>query len=177
MTECFLAGGEIRKLNRDLRILIATDGTLTRILGVVADEEITVRIIEQHIHPRKGAEARQLPGSRILQRRILLEGRSSGRRFVAAESMIAVDLLPHAIAANLTGTECPLGEIMAAGYLETFKEPADVWIGESPDWLAIAGYQTSRPRTAGRRYRIIMGGQPVIVVTEYFLDFLGDTSS
>jgi chorismate-pyruvate lyase len=171
MTERFLAGEEIRKLNRDLRILIATNGTLTRILGMVADEEIIVQIIKQQIHPRETAESGQLSGGRILQRHVLLKGRSSGHRFVAAESLIAIDLLPHAITASLTRTECPIGEIMAAGRLETFKEPADVWIGESPDWLAVAGYQTSQPRTVGRRYRIIIGGQPVIIITEYILEF------
>ena len=50
MTECILSGGEIRKLNRDLRILIATNGTLTRILSVVANDEIVVQIIKQQIH-------------------------------------------------------------------------------------------------------------------------------
>jgi chorismate-pyruvate lyase len=172
MTERFLAGEEIRKLNRDLRILIATNGTLTRVLGMVADEEIIVQIIKQQIHyvPREAAESGQLSGGRILQRHVLLKGRSSGHQFVAAESLIAIDLLPRAITESLTRTECPIGEIMAAGRLETFKEPADVWIGESPDWLAVAGYQTSQPRTVGRRYRIIVGGQPVIIITEYFLE-------
>ena len=171
MTECYLAGEEIRKLNRDLRILIATNGTLTRILGMVTDEEITVQIIKQQIHPRGTAEPGHLSGDRILQRHVLLKGRSSGQRFVAAESLIAIDLLPRAITANLIRTECPIGEIMAAARLEAFKEPADVWIGESPDWLAVAGCQPSQTRTVGRRYRIIIGGQPVIIITEYFLAY------
>jgi chorismate-pyruvate lyase len=59
---------------------------------------------------------------------------------------------------------------MAAGRLETFKEPADVWIGEWPDWLAVAGNQTPQPKTVGRRYRIMMAGQPVIIITEHFLE-------
>ena len=103
--ECFLPEDEIRKLDRDLRILIASNGTLTRILGIVADDEVVVQIVEQHVHgaaPQiSGLE--QLPGGRILQRRILLKGRSSGRSFVAAESLVAVDLLPHAITTSLVG--------------------------------------------------------------------------
>jgi chorismate lyase len=172
MTERVLAGEEIHKLNRDLRLLIATNGTLTRILGIVADEEIIVQIIKQNIRPVAPGTAGlgQLSAGRLLQRHVLLKGRSSGRRFVAAESLIAIDLLPREITASLTRTECPIGEIMAAGHLETFKEPADVWIGESPDWLAVAGYQPPQPRTVGRRYRIIMAGQPVITITEYFLE-------
>ncbi|MGB8206603.1 MAG: chorismate--pyruvate lyase, partial [Mycobacterium sp.] len=37
MTACFLSDEDIRKLDRDLRILIATNGTLSRILTVVAN--------------------------------------------------------------------------------------------------------------------------------------------
>lgn len=169
--ECFLPEDEIRKLDRDLRILIASNGTLTRILGIVADDEVVVQIVEQHVHgaaPQiSGLE--QLPGGRILQRRILLNGRSSGRSFVAAESLVAVDLLPHAITTALLETERPIGEIMASSALETFKEAADVWIGRPPDWLALAGYQTSKPAIVARRYRVISGGQPAIIITEYFL--------
>ena len=169
--ECFLREDEIRKLDRDLRILIASDGTLTRILGIVADDEVVVQIVEQHVHAAapqiSGLE--QLPGGRILQRRILLNGRSSGRSFVAAESLVAVDLLPAAITTTLLETERPIGEIMAASALETFKEAADVWIGRPPDWLALAGYQTSAPTIVARRYRVISDGQPAIIITEYFL--------
>lgn len=169
--ECFLPDDEIRKLNRDLRILIASNGTLTRILGIVANDEIVVQIVEQQVHgmtPRiPGLE--QLPSGRLLQRRILLKGRSSGQPFVAAESLIAIDLLPPAITTSLTKTEHPIGEVMAASCLETFKESAKVWIGQPPGWLALAGYQNSEPRIVARRYRVIAGRQPVIIITEYFL--------
>jgi len=45
----------------------------------------------------------------------------------------------------------------------------------SPDWLASAGYQASQPRTVSRRYRIIMAGQPVMIITEYFLESFSRT--
>jgi chorismate lyase len=171
MTECFLSDEEIRKLDRDVRILIATNGTLTRILNVIANDEMVVQIIKQQIHhvAPKIPELEQLASGRVLQRHILLKGRSSGNPFVAAESLIAIDLLPPAIMTSLTKTDCPIGEVMAASCLETFKEAAKVWIGELPGWLAPAGYQNSQPRTVTRRYRIITGGQPVFIITEYFL--------
>jgi chorismate lyase len=169
--ECFLPDDEIRKLNRDLRILIASNGTLTRVLGIVANDEIVVQIVEQQVHgmaPSMPGLA-QLPSGRVLQRRILLKGRSSGQPFVAAESLIAIDSLPPAITTSLTKTEHPIGEVMAASCLETFKESAEVWIGQPPGWLALAGYQNSEPRIVARRYRVIAGGHPVIIITEYFL--------
>jgi chorismate--pyruvate lyase len=169
--EGFLPDEEIRKLSRELRILIASNGTLTRILGIIADDEIVVQIVEQQVHeeaPRiSGLE--QLPSGRVLQRRILLKGQNSGHSFVAAESLIAVDLLPRAITASLTQTERPIGEILAASSLETFKEAAKVWIGQAPDWLALAGHQHAGSRIVARRYRVIAGGQPAIIITEHFI--------
>lgn len=156
---CLLPEDEIRKLDRDLRILIASNGTLTRILGIVADDEIIVRIIDQQVH--------QTPGGRRLQRRILLKGRSSGCAFVAAESVVAVDMLPPAIMATLTQTRQPIGEVMAGSCLETFKEPAEVWIGPPPDWLP--DRQDAEARIVARRYRVIAGGEPAMIITEYFL--------
>jgi chorismate--pyruvate lyase len=171
MTACFLSDEDIRKLDRDLRILIATNGTLSRILTVVANDEIVVQIVEQQIHDvaPKIPELKQLAIGRVLQRRILLKGRTMGNPFVAAESWIAIDLLPPAIMTSLITTDCPIGEVMAASCLETFKETPQVWIGELPGWLALAEYQNSQSRTVGRRYRIISGGQPIVIITEYFL--------
>lgn len=171
MTECFLSNEQIRKFNRDLRILIATNGTLTRILDIVTNDEIVVQIVEQQIHQTapKMPELEHFPSGRVLQRQILLKGRNTGRQFVAAESLIAIDLLPTAIMTGLTNTNRPVGEVMAASFLETFKEEAKVWMGELPGWLALAGYQSSRRNTVARRYRIINKGQPVIIITEYFL--------
>lgn len=166
-----LSDKEIRKLDRDLRILIATNGTLTRILSVIANDEIVVEIIKQQIHlvAPKMRDLEQLATGRVLQRRILLKGRNSGKPFIAAESLIAIDRLPPAIMTSLTTTDRPIGEVMAASCLETFKEAATVWIGELPDWLPVVGRQNSRPGIVGRRYRIISGGQPVFIITEYFL--------
>jgi chorismate-pyruvate lyase len=171
LTGCRLSDEEIRKLDRDLRILLATNGTLTRILSVVANEEIVVHLVKQQIRQTSpeipGSE--QLATGGVLQRRILLKGRSSGHPLVAAESLIAIDQLPPAMMTSLTNTDRPIGEVMTASRLETFKEAAQVWLGELPDWLAPAGYSDSPPRVVARRYRIIAGGQPVLIITEYFL--------
>lgn len=162
---------EIRKLDRDLRILIATNGTLTRILGILANEEIAVEIVNQQIHDvaPKIADVDDLATGRVLQRDVLLKGRASGNAFIAAESLIAIDLLPSAIITSLTETDRPIGEVMASSCIETFKEEARVWTGRLPSWPALDGYQNSRTGNVARRYRIIAGGQPVIIVTEYIL--------
>ncbi|RFD27128.1 chorismate--pyruvate lyase [Mycobacterium uberis] len=171
MTNSALSKEEIRKFDRDLRILVATNGTLTRVLSVMANESIVVDIINQKILDTvpKIPELDDSEIGQVLQRNILLKGRRSGIVFVAAESLIAVDLLPPAITESLTKTHRPIGEVMAASCIETYKEDAKVWIGDLPCWLVDNGYKNSLERIVGRRYRLIAGGRPVIITTEYFL--------
>lgn len=170
---------EIQRLNRDLRILIATNGTMTRMLKALANEEIVVDIVKQQIHD-VAPELPELEGGamgRVLQRDIVLRGQTSGNAFVAAESFIAIDRLPRAIMTSLTETDRPIGEVMASSHIETFKEEAKVWTGKVPRWLAHDEYENSPTKTVARRYRVIAGGQPVMIITEYVLKTVFDDTS
>ncbi|SON58608.1 Chorismate pyruvate-lyase [Mycobacterium simulans] len=160
---------ELRELSRDLRMLIATNGTLTGILGVVTDDDIDVEIIEQDSHSTapKTADCEQLPTGRTVQRRFLLKGRRSGHPFVAVEALIAVDLLPPALATSLTTTNRPLCELMIRSGIETYRETAKVWMAELPVWAISGEDQDSLPAVA-RRYRTFIGRQPTLTITEYF---------
>ncbi|OAN33020.1 chorismate--pyruvate lyase family protein [Mycolicibacterium iranicum] len=174
-----LSATEIQRLNRDLRILIATNGTMTRMLQALANEEIVVDIVKQQIHD-VAPEMPELQGiamGRVLQRDILLKGRTSGNAFVAAESLIAVDYLPRSVMTSLTETDRPIGEVMASTHIETFKEEAKVWTGKLPSWLALNGYEITQTETIARRYRVISGGKPVLIITEYVLKSVFDDAS
>lgn len=171
VSHSLLSEQDIRKLDRDLRILIATNGTLASILKVIGDDEIVVDVIKQQFHlpPSGEPEFVELPIGRVLQRQAVLGGRDSGVSFVAAESLIAVDRLPAAAVTDLAESNLPIGEIMTASCLETFKEAAEVWIGELPAWVRQSGRHNGLSSAVARRYRIIAGGQPLISLTEYFL--------
>lgn len=51
MNRRYLSDEEIQGLNRDLRILVTTNGTLTRILNIVTADEIVIENIDQEILP------------------------------------------------------------------------------------------------------------------------------
>jgi chorismate-pyruvate lyase len=171
MSISYLTSEDIWELNRDLRTLIATNGTLTRILEVISNDEIVVQLIKQQIYPAsaKIPEFKDLATSRVLRRRVLLSGRKSGRRFIAAESLIAIDLLPSATIEGLTETDHPIGELILANRLETFKEEPEIWHAEFPNWVSLADDQDTESSALARRYRIIFRGQPTFIITEYFL--------
>ncbi|CAM4447371.1 Chorismate--pyruvate lyase [Mycobacterium basiliense] len=167
---CLLSEQEIRAFSRDLRILLATNGTLTRILSVLIDEEVAVRVLEQTIETRSPElpQFEAFGDSRVLRRKVILEGKVSERPFVAADSSIAIDLLPSSVEANLKQTKRPIGEIMASSHLELFKEKPEFWMGDTPGWAVPAMNHALRQKTVGRRYRMIIEGQPAVVVSEYF---------
>jgi chorismate-pyruvate lyase len=169
MQLCYLSRADIRDLKRDLRILVATNGTLTRVLEVITGEEIAVEIIDQRTHPTSldFPEFRGPAIGSVVQRRIRLVGERSGTPYVAAESLIAEDDLPTDVRRILAETERPIGEVMLASGMETFKEAAEVWLANVPYW-ARADDKRGAPVVA-RRYRTIAANVPIMSITEYFL--------
>ncbi|MHA7651112.1 chorismate--pyruvate lyase family protein [Mycobacterium sp. ML4] len=171
MTRTILSEADIRKLNRDLQILLATNGTLTRILKIVTNDDIVVQIVNQQIHETMPdiPEGERMPESRILQRQTILNGRSSGKPFLAAEALIAIDFLPAPLMWTLTETAHSLGELMLAHGLEMFKETPEIWIGELPGWVPAKAHCEFHNPVVSRRYHMIIDGQSAIVLTEHFL--------
>ncbi|MHA7653902.1 chorismate--pyruvate lyase family protein [Mycobacterium sp. ML4] len=170
LSSSFLTDEEIRNFSRDLRILLATNGTLTRILGVLANDEIVTQVIDQDIHPAApdAGKPEDLFEGRLLRRRALLKGASSNTIFVVAESFIAIDLVPSKLAANLIEMDGPIGESILANSIEIFKETPKVWMDTLPHWLAADEYQDTGRAAVARQYRVTIRSKPAIVITEYF---------
>lgn len=171
MTTGYLSTADIRALDRDLQILITTNGTLTRILEVISEDEIDVNVIEQSVHqvPPAVSGLEGFPSGPTLRRQVLLRGRRSGVPYVAAESYIAAERLPADVTATLRDTDRPIGEIVLASCIETYKDAAKVWVAPTPDWAGGPVGQGKPSTTYARRYRMIAGGLPVICISEYFL--------
>lgn len=168
-----LAGVDLQTLDPLQRVLLITDGTVTDILEIVFLEPIRLVKIRQRIVPAGSAHLRLHPeaGESILERSILLEGVRSERRYVRAESMIAVDRLSEALRDRLLNSDEPLGRLWIEQKLETFKELLEVHCDGEPrrrlDSCGPAG------RAVGRTYRVFVGRRPVMLITEHFLADLG----
>jgi chorismate-pyruvate lyase len=148
------------------RALLATDGTLTDMIEALFLEPIAlVKRAERNaegiaVHPALGVSESE---PRLL-RQVLLRGARSGTNYVYAESVIATDRLPSAVRAALA-SDVPLGRLFVAFRLETFKELIDV--GEYEQEAAFEFGWPCR-RCFGRTYRVTSGGQPVMLISEYF---------
>jgi len=151
-----------------LNALQRSKGTVTEFLEHLAGEPIEADILSQGTGTAGNDNLLQLESEAELVRRIvLLTGRTSGRRFVYAESAIAVERLPASARRRLESSRDPIGRVLTKLHLEVRREPLAgpvVATGNTPriiDLLNRAG--------PSRRYRIILGSGPAIVVSEWFL--------
>jgi len=154
------------------RVLLVTDGTLTEILEASFLERIQlVKVTQQVIPAKKEHSQLELKDEEaVMERQILLRGSESGRNYVYAESLIAVDRLGPALSTELLNSQVPLGRLWLEHKLETFKEMVEV------DYRASEGlskyFDGDGPSLfLVRRYRVWSGKRVVMVVTEYIPTF------
>lgn len=105
---------------------------------------------------------------RTIRRKVLLRGRSSGKVFVVAESVIAIDIVPSKLVDNLIEMDGPIGESILANGIEIFKETPKFWMDKLPDWSNLEGCEDMSQEVITRQYRMTIRSQPAIVITEYF---------
>ncbi len=142
-----------------LRVLLTTDGTVTKSLEAYFWEAIQVRV-EQHeltTIDQDIAAIQREAGQSVLRRRIELVGEQSSTIYALADSFICEELLPLNIREDLREQRLGIGELLRECGLETYREVLEMGCktrsGESWVW---------------RTYRIAMDKQPLILITEQF---------
>lgn len=154
------------------RVLLVTDGTLTEILEASFLERIQlIKVTQQVVKAAKEHSSLEPKDEEaVMERHILLRGSETGRNYVYAESLIAVDRLGSALSDELLNSQVPLGRLWLEHKLETFKEMVEVDYRPSGD---LSGYfdADSASLLLVRRYRVWSGKRIVMVVTEYIPAF------
>ncbi len=156
-------------LGVEQRILLGTDATVVRLLEGCFEEAICTANLEQVSTPPLPTDAElELSGEEtILRRKTLLQGSRSGQNYVYAEASVVLDRVAPALREALLSTAEPIGRLLAATRVETFRE------------LVRAGWMPARQlgehfglqsgdELLSRTYRIIAGGRPAMLITEIF---------
>ena len=154
----------------DLRAALeSTSGTVTDFLEHLVGENIDA---QTHHHDSVGAPKanglRVAEGEPLLLRAATLRGRSSGRSYVHAESVIVVGRLPAEFCRRLEAGTDPIGRILDEMGIPVTRQG----VGE-PDGVP-------RPMSdakvdeyfLARIYRIDVERTPVMLITEWFLETL-----
>jgi chorismate-pyruvate lyase len=106
-------------------------------------------------------------GAPLLRREILLYGETSGRAYVYAESILALDRLPPRFREELMHSDTPMGRLWSEHKMETWKELLTVArhpVQKLTPHLGVA----AGADCLVRRYRLISGGRPLMVIEENF---------
>lgn len=166
---------ELSTLSPFQRILLTTDGTLTKILEAYLFEPIQiVKLSEGIVSITKDLLPLNLNiGNQIIERKILLQGKISQRNLIYAESILALERLDKNFKDELLKSKIPMGKLWLEYKIETFKEIIDS-SKESAENLSNYFKIAKEDKMLSRTYRVFSNRQPIIMITEkipasYFL--------
>jgi chorismate-pyruvate lyase len=155
-----------------LRVLLVTDGTVTKFLEAYLWEPISVeRCFQKKIHAGKDIPllgARK--GESVVLRKILLTGVRTCKVYTFAESLIRIHLLEEHLQKDLLEGRLGIGELLRDRRLETYREILEFGKEKAGEQLAVYFKIKNDDPIYYRRYRITIKGLPVILVTERFFE-------
>jgi chorismate-pyruvate lyase len=141
---------------------------VTEFLERLAGEPVDADIVSRQRGPAGDHALLGLtPDVAVMHRAVLLTGRTTTRRFVYAESAIVSERLPGPVCRRLETSRDPIGRVLSEYGLRLRREPL-----ADPVVPRVVG-EDIRPLLGTsvfwRRYRIIVDGHPVMLVSEWFL--------
>ncbi len=154
----------IHSLPPFLRVLLTTDGTVTKSIESFFWEPLTVvNLGQKYIWLSQPAPViNKKEGERVLQRRVKLKGKHTLDEYVFAESLICTQYLSDNMRLDLEEGRVGIGELLRECGLETYREIISVGYDEQGE-----GTMFNEPNV-WRTYRIVMAHHPLIQITESF---------
>ena len=162
-------GGAVVPLDPFLfRAVLATDGTVSNLIESFL-EPVRIEKLGEERTSAPVAEWPDLPaGTPVVRRTVLIRGVESGRIFLHAESLLVLDRLDPALRRELSETDRPIGKLIRAHRIESFRELLGSRSEPAGPRAAVLGCRPADPLVA-RTYRIHFGGRPAIQITERFM--------
>lgn len=146
---------ELRRYPLALQLLMQTDGTVTELIKLLAQEDIQVIKLSETINK-----------IRVLNRHIFLQGKHTGQNWLHAESKIYLDHLPDNFVKDLLEKSVPIGTLWANYRIETFKQPIKQF-AETCTENKQPGFECGT-KLLGRTYHVFNKQQIIMEITEKF---------
>lgn len=157
------------KLELFQKILLSTDGTLTDTLEIYMSESIRIVKLFEELKPLiEGIPIMDIDSGReIMERKVVLQGKTSGKNCLYAESIIVVHRLEKRFRNKLIKTKIPIGKLWQDCKIETFKEVIATFrepAGYIADYFEIERGVSLLCRT----YLVYSNRKPIMMITEKF---------
>lgn len=151
------------------RVLLTNNGTITNLLEIYTCESIKVEKLSENITKLNGdlLPMQLNKSANVLDRKVLLQGSVSGRNYIYAESIIALERLDEQTREDLLTTKKPIGKVLLENKVEIFKETLEV--GKVPA-QELAHYFDVAPdaNLFFRTYRVFSNWKYIMMITEKF---------
>lgn len=149
--------------------LSRANGTVTAFLEQLVGEPIDARARRHKMTRAERSNGLRVPeGHPLLLRAAALQGRTSGRSYVYAESILVPSRLPGTFRLRLESSNDPIGRILGEEGINTTRQPLS-----APDRSTVADPPVEAigigDHLLARSYRIDAEGTPVMVIAEWFL--------
>lgn len=154
------------------RILLTTDGTVTDMLEAYFREPMDVAPLAQDLidSPTPIPELDVSAGHPVLRREIVLRGRISGRCVLHANSIVVTDHLEERLRTGLLEQKQPIGQLLLAAKLETFREILRCERRAADDLAHHFGLRGDAPLLS-RTYVVTLQGKGIMRITERFPEY------
>jgi len=151
--------------------LLTTDGTMTDLLELFADEEIEIEKVTPGLYAAEceRPECGDEPGSVV--RDVILRGKETGNRYIFAHSHLFPAVLSSAVQARLSATSDPIGKVLREYRIESFRQMEESASHSMPAIARVLD-QRETDQMRWRRYSVISGGAAIMEITEVFSEQL-----
>ncbi len=161
------------EISPSLQILLSTDGSVTKILEILAKEEVFVETILQETTTcaelRSPALARDM-GLNYLEpinfREVWL--RTDSMKLGFAISITPLSRLAPDFAHDLTHADAPIGKLLAKYNIESRRDIQEIGVKPATDELAGAFHVALNSMVPYRYYNIIKDGKILMKILEFF---------
>jgi chorismate-pyruvate lyase len=148
-------------------------GTVTAFLEHLVGERVDAHDRRHQMTPAAASnDLLVAPGHPLLHRSAVLRGRTSGRSYVSAETLLVVSRLPGTIGERLQSGSDPIGRVFEEEGVAFTRGPVGP-AEPTPRGRGPEGDPTADGCLLARSYRVDVDGSPVMIVTERFLPVLG----
>jgi chorismate-pyruvate lyase len=160
---------DVQTLTPFQRALLVNDGTVTKFLEAYTLESIEISLLKQETQKLLTDQPwLEVPKeTSVIVREVLLRGALSTKVYAYANSLLLPERLPQDVRSKLQVEKGGLGRILLNSLIEERREV--LWYGHEH----IADLSSEIEPLTGkdflsRTYRIIVGGKPIMLITEKF---------
>lgn len=161
----------IGRLSPVQKMLLGTDGSVTRLLEVITGEPVKIETLLQEIVTANETIAEDLNidvGDEVNYRVVKLQNSATGETLIYAVSYTPLGRLDWGFRDDLMRADIPIGAILKKHKIESRRDITETLVVPADSKLSKIFNVFVKEPLLSRNYKIIRQGQPLISITETF---------